>query len=50
MVGGCIIAIHPDMRSHTGVAMSMGKGIIYGTSTRQKLNTKSSTEGELVGA
>jgi hypothetical protein len=29
--------------------MSMGKGIIYGTSTRQKLNTKSSTEGELVG-
>jgi len=42
-------AVHPDMRSHTGGAMSMGKGIIYGTSTRQKLNTKSSTEGELVG-
>ena len=27
----------------------MGKGAIYGTSTRQKLNTKSSTEAELVG-
>jgi hypothetical protein len=37
------------IKSHTGGAMSMGKGIIYGTSTRQKLNTKSSTEGELVG-
>jgi len=30
-------------------AMSLGKGVIYGTSTRQKLNTKSSTEAELVG-
>ena len=28
----------------------MGKGAIYGTSTRQRLNTKSSTEAELVGA
>ena len=29
--------------------MSVGKGAAYSTSTRQKLNTKSSTEGELVG-
>jgi hypothetical protein len=42
-------AVHPDMRSHTGGAMSLGRGVIYGTSTRQKLNTKSSTEAELVG-
>ena len=41
-------ATHCDMRSHTGGAMSLGKGIIYGTSTRQKLNTHSSTEAELV--
>ena len=41
-------ATHRDMRSHTGGAMSLGKGIIYGTSTRQKLNTRSSTEAELV--
>ena len=27
----------------------MGRGSIYGTSTRQKINTKSSTEAELVG-
>jgi Reverse transcriptase (RNA-dependent DNA polymerase) len=42
-------AVHPDMKSHTGGAMTLGKGAIYGTSTRQKLNTKSSTEAELVG-
>jgi hypothetical protein len=42
-------ATHPDMKSHTGGALSLGKGIIYGTSTRQKLVTRSSTEAELVG-
>jgi hypothetical protein len=43
-------AVHPDMRSHTGGALSLGRGVIYGTSRRQRLNTKSSTESELVGA
>jgi hypothetical protein len=42
-------AVHPDMKSHTGATMSIGKGSIYSKSTRQKLNTKSSTEAELVG-
>ena len=42
-------AVHPDMRSHTGAVMSIGKGAIYSSSTRQKINTRSSTEGELVG-
>jgi hypothetical protein len=42
-------AVHPDMKGHTGGALSLGKGIIYGTSTKQKLVTKSSTEAELVG-
>jgi hypothetical protein len=42
-------AVHPDMKSHTGGAMSLGTGVIYGTSKRQKLNTKSSTESEIVG-
>jgi hypothetical protein len=32
-----------------GGMMSLGKGAAYGTSTREKLNTKSSTEAELVG-
>ena len=42
-------AVHPDMKSHTGGIFTLGKGAIYGTSTRQKINTKSSTEAELVG-
>jgi hypothetical protein len=37
------------MRSHTGGVLSLGKGAIYATSTRQKVATKSSTEAELVG-
>ena len=43
-------AVHPNMRSHTGGALSMGGGVIYGTSTTQKLTSKSSTEAELIGA
>ena len=42
-------AIHHDMRSHTGGVMIIGKGALYTTSTRQKITTRSSTEGELVG-
>ena len=41
-------AVHGDMRSHTGGTMSMGKGSVFSTSTKQKLNTRSSTESELV--
>ena len=37
------------MRSHTGGALSLGHGIVHSRSSRQKLNTKSSTEAELVG-
>jgi hypothetical protein len=42
-------AVHPDLKSHTGGTLSLGKGSVYLASTRQKLNTKSSTEAELVG-
>jgi hypothetical protein len=41
-------AVHDDMKSHTGGVMTMGNGVVYATSTRQKLNTRSSTEAELV--
>jgi hypothetical protein len=41
--------VHPDLKSHTGGVMSMGLGAVYATSVRQKLNTRSSTEAELVG-
>lgn len=37
------------MKSHTGSAITLGKGIVYAKSSTQKLSTKSSTEAELVG-
>ena len=42
-------AVHKDMRSHTGGLMTLGKGAVISVSTKQKINTKSSTEAELVG-
>ena len=36
-------AMHDDMKSHTGGVMSFGRGVISTKSTKQKLNTKSST-------
>ena len=41
--------VHEDMHSHTGGMMSLGKGAIYGKSSKQKLNMRSSTKAELVG-
>ena len=43
-------AIHMDMKGHTGGLMTMGRGIIQGKASKQKINTKSSTETEFVGA
>ena len=43
-------AVHSGMKSHTGACMSMGRGVFNVKSSKQKLNTKSSTESELVGA
>ena len=41
--------VHPNMRGHTGGGLTMGTGFPISTSTKQKLNTRSSTESELVG-
>ena len=41
-------AVHPDMKGHSGGTMSLGKGAIQSLSKKQKLNTRSSTECELV--
>ena len=41
--------VHLDMKSHTGGTMSFGYGTLHTKSSKQKLNTKSSTEAELVG-
>ena len=43
-------AIHPDFKSHTGMVMTVGRGTLQSLSRKQKLNTRSSTEAELVGA
>ena len=43
-------AVHPNMRGHSGGGLSMGRGFPIVSSTKQKLNTRSSTETEVVGA
>ena len=42
-------AVHHDMRSHTGAVFMIGKGAMVVLSTKQKINTDSSTVAELVG-
>jgi len=42
-------AVHLDMKSHTGGCISYELGIIDSGSMKQKLNSKSSTESEVVG-
>ncbi len=42
-------AVHANMRGHTGGGLTMGMGFPIVTSTKQKLNTRSATESELVG-
>ena len=41
--------VHHDCRSHTGGCISFGWGVLLTKCQKQKLNVKSSTEGEIVG-
>ena len=43
-------AVHDDMKSHKGGCMTFGVGILIPKSAKQKLNTKSTTQSEIVGA
>ena len=43
-----VFAVNDDMESRIGLCMSLGKGTVYAASTKQKFNTTSSTESELV--
>ena len=43
-------AMHADYKSHTGATMTFGEGAVQSISQKQKLNTRSSTEAELVAA
>ena len=42
-------AVHPDFKSHSGGIMTFGNGALQSISRKQKLNTRSSTEAEIVG-
>ena len=42
-------AVHANMRGHTGGALTMGHGCPIMSSTKDKIDTRSSTESELVG-
>ena len=41
--------VHADCKGHTGAAMTLGRGATISFSRKQKINTRSSTESELVG-
>ena len=41
-------AIHADMKGHDGMFCTEGKGVMYSSSAKLKLNTSSSTETEVV--
>ena len=42
-------AVHPDFKSHTGKNSTLGTGCFDGMSRKQKINTRISTESEVVG-
>jgi hypothetical protein len=42
-------AVHMDMKSHTGAVFTMGKGALVSDSRKQRVNSRSSTESEIVG-
>ena len=42
-------AVHENMRCHTGGLITMSIGILHGKASKQKINTKSSIESEIVG-
>jgi len=41
-------AVHHDRKSHTGVIIKLGGTTIYASSSKQGLNSKSSTEAEII--
>ena len=43
-----VFRVHDDMKSHTRACMTLGKGMICAFSNKQKVNSRSSTEAELI--
>ena len=46
---GASFVVYPDCKSHIGACLTLGHGSVLSISTKQEVNTKSSTEAELVG-
>jgi hypothetical protein len=44
-----MIAVHTKMCGHLGGGLTLGRGLSISVSTKQNLNTRSSTESEVVG-
>ena len=42
-------AVHPDCKSHTGAAVTLGHGTFMPMSSKQKIVSRSSTEADLIG-
>ena len=42
-------AVHKDIKNHTGGGLTIEKSAVFSKSIKQKLNTKSSAETEIVG-
>ena len=42
--------VHEDMKSHSATRISLGSGVIYAQSKKQKLYSRSSTEAEIIAA
>ena len=40
--------VHPNMKSHSGMTMTMGKGAVIPSSCKQKINARRATKAELV--
>ena len=43
------LVAHSDMKSHTGAVFVIGRGDIFSSSTGKKVNSRRSTESELIG-
>jgi hypothetical protein len=41
-------AVHTDMKSQTGAVFTMGEGAVVSGSNKQKANSRSSTESEII--
>jgi hypothetical protein len=43
-----LYAAHEDMKGHTGAVLTIGDSVVLCKSNKQKVNTRSSTESELI--